>query len=68
MFWFWKLLGYKDEEKELIKQHQLQLAKEFFNEKDRTIKIPEEKPEEKNITLEVTKLSKKQLRQLRKLD
>jgi hypothetical protein len=32
MWWFWKLLGYKDEEKEMIKQYQLEKAKEHFKE------------------------------------
>ena len=33
MWWFWKLLGYKDEEKEMIKKYQLEKAKEHFKDK-----------------------------------
>lgn len=30
MNWIWKLLGYKDEDKELIKAHQLERARDYF--------------------------------------
>lgn len=30
MKWIWKLLGYKDEDKELIKAHQLERARDYF--------------------------------------
>ena len=33
MWWIWKLLGYKDEDKEMIKKYQLEKAKEHFKDK-----------------------------------
>ena len=30
MNWIWKILGYKDEDKELIKAHQLERARDYF--------------------------------------
>ncbi len=44
MLWFWKLLGYKDEEKEMIKRHQLEIAQKYFTESEKTIEIPLEIP------------------------
>jgi len=32
MWWFWKILGYKDEEKEMIKQYHLEKARKHFEE------------------------------------
>jgi len=42
MNWIWKLLGYVDEDKELIKKYQLETAKEYYKDKNLSLKQKEQ--------------------------
>ena len=44
MLWIWKFLGYKDENKELIKRYQLEQAKDYFAEMLKKPETPETPP------------------------
>tara|TARA_R110000823_G_scaffold203346_1_gene334236 strand:- start:385 stop:591 length:207 start_codon:yes stop_codon:yes gene_type:complete len=59
MLWIWKFLGYKDENKELIKRYQLEQAKDYFAEMLKTPERPETPPPLPK------RLSQKQLQQLK---
>ena len=42
MNWIWKLFGYVDEDKELIKKYQLETAKKYYQDKNLSLKQKEQ--------------------------
>ena len=66
MYWIWKWLGYKDENKEMIKLYQLEQARDYFAIKTAELKQKHGKGWSKSYAEVPKRLSQKQKAQLKK--